>query len=353
MKIVLPGLLKERMASGHYRYRVRVDGKKWLRIPLSVGPDDPQFIEHYRAARAGIRLEATTSPQDAAVPQSVEWLTYEYEAHMRALVKASLMDAKTQKQRAAFYARLRAEYGPKDMAMPQSAIYALRDKMVATPGAADNMVKAVRALYAWAIKVGHVKANPATGIEKINRGTGATPWTVDDMRKFRERHPSGTTAHLALTLFMFTSCRIEDVVKLGRGNETTRDCITVLSWQPSKKGSAPVSVPILPPLAKAIAAQKVVGPAYLLTEYGKPFAIGAAFGNKFRKWCAEAKLTDRSPHGIRKAAGELMALEGASQYHIMAVQSHTQAKTSEVYTKGVDRARLAAEAMQLLAGMDW
>lgn len=353
MKIVLPGLLKERMASGHYRYRVRVDGKKWLRIALSVGPDDPQFLEHYRAARAGIRLEGTTSPLEAATPQTVEWLTRAFEAAMQARVDAGLLHPATLKQRAAFYARLRAEYGQKHMEMPASAVVQLRDKMTATPGAADNMVKAIRALYEWARSVGHVSTNPATGIGQINRGTGATPWTVDDMRKFRERHPIGTTAHLALTLFMFTACRIEDITRLGRGNEATRDGVTSLAWQPSKRGSAPVAVPILPPLAKAIAAQKVIGPTYLLTEYGKPFASGAAFGNKFRKWCAEAGLTDRTPHGIRKAAGELMAMEGASQYHIMAVHGHTQAKTSEIYTKGVDRARLAAEAMQMLAGMDW
>lgn len=353
MKIVLPGLLKEKLPSGAIRYRVRAEGKKWLRIPLAIGPDDPLFLEHYRAARAGIRLAPTASPEEAAIPQTVEWLTYAFEKVMRDRVKAGLMDTKTLKQRAAFYARLRKEYGQKHMDMPASAVVKIRDDMTATPGAADNMVKAIRALYEWAIAHGHVTTNPAKGIGKINRGTGATPWSVDDMRKFRERHPLGTAAHLALTIFVFTSCRIQDVTKLGRGNEVVRDGVTSLSWQPSKRGSAAVVVPILPPLAKAIAAQKVIGPTYLLTEYGKPFASGAAFGNKFRKWCAEAGLTDRSPHGVRKAAAELMALEGASQYHIMAVQSHTQAKTSEVYTKGVDRARLAAEAMQMLAGMEW
>lgn len=353
MKIVLPGLLQERLPSGSTRYRVRPEGKKWQRVPLSVGPDDPAFLDHYRAARAGVRLTAATTPLEASIPQTVEWLTYSFEKVMRDRVKAGLMDERTVKQRAAFYARLRKEYGQKHMDMPASAVVKLRDDMTATPGAADNMVKAVRALYEWARSVGHVSTNPAKGIGKINRGTGATPWTVDDMRKFRERHPIGTTAHLALTLFMFTACRIDDVVKLGRGNEVTRDGVTSLSWQPSKRGSEAVTVPILPPLAKAIAAQKVVGPTYLLNGYGKPFASGAAFGNKFRAWCAEAKLEDRTPHGIRKAAGELMALEGASQYHIMAVHGHTQAKTSEIYTKGVDRARLAAEAMQMLAGMDW
>ncbi|MDP1669812.1 hypothetical protein [Phaeovulum sp.] len=60
-----------------------------------------------------------------------------------------------------------------------------------------------------------------------------------------------------------------------------------------------------------------------------------------------------SSHGIRKAAGELLALQGASQYHIMAVHGHSSAKTSEVYTKGVERDRLAEQAMRMLEGMEW
>lgn len=352
-RVDLPGLLKESMPSGHFRYRVRVEGKKWLRIALTVGPDHREFLDHYRAARAGVQLGKDATPATAAVPKTVDWLSHAFEAAMSARVAAGLMHKGTLHQRAQFYVRLRAEYGAKDMNMPRHIVMRIRDSMTATPGAADNMIKAIRALYAWGIDQGHVSDNPASGISKINRGTGAAPWSVSDMKKFREKHPLGTVAHLALTLFMFTACRIDDVVKLGRDNEVHRDGIISLCWTPGKLGSAPVTVPIMPPLARALAAQKIVGSTYLLSQLGQPFASGSAFGNKFRKWVAEAGLKDRSPHGIRKAAGELMALEGASQYHIMAVHGHTQAKTSEIYTKGVNRTRLAAEAMQMMKGMDW
>lgn len=351
MRVDLPGLLREKLPSGQVRYRVRVEGKKWLRVPLSITPEHPDFFDHYRAARAGVRLDRP--PEETVIPKTVAWLSLQFEAAMRERVKAGLLDPGTLHQRAAFYARLREEYGAKDMAMPRAALIQFRDKLVKTPGAADNMVKAVRALYRWAIDLGHVSVNPATGVEAINRSKGATAWTTDDMQRFRDRHPLGTVPHLALTLFMFTACRIDDVVTLGRGNEVVRDGVPSLHWTPGKRGSEPVTVPIMPPLARAIAAQKVVGPTYLLSQHGRPFASGAAFGNKFRTWVEQAGLTGRSPHGIRKAAGELMALEGASQYHIMAVLGHTQAKTSEIYTKGVCRTKLAAEAMQMMKGMDW
>lgn len=354
MRINLPGLWVEKMASGATRCRVRVEGKKYQKITLAVGPDHRDFMEHYRAARAGVKLEASASPKDAAIPRSLAWLTLAFEEAMQARVDADLMHGGTLQQRAAFYARLRKTRGHKAMLMPRSEVIKIRDEMVATPGAADNMVKAIRALYAWAIDQGYVTDNPASGIGKINRGTGATAWSIDDLKKFRDRHPAGTTAHLALSLFMFTACRVGDVIQLGPRSEKQIDGVAHLDWQPAKRGSARVTVPILPPLARAIAAQKVAhADAYLLTQHGRPFASSAAFGNKFRQWCGEAGLVDRSPHGIRKAAGELMAQEGATQYHIMAVHGHTQAKTSEVYTKGANRQRLAAEAMRTMVGMDW
>lgn len=349
MRVNLPGLMKERLPSGAFRYRVRPAGDKTRKITLTVTPDDPAFAAQYNAARNGQKPEAPQS----AIPQSLAWLIGKYQDAMDAKVSAGLMDAGTAKQRRAFYARLVAEHGDKDMLIPRHKIIEIRDGMAATPGAADNMVKALRAMFTWAEEDRLIRENPATGIGKINRGTGAVPWSVDDLQAFRTRHPKGTMPHLALTLFMFTACRIGDVVTLGRGNEVKRGGMTYLAWQPGKRGSSPVTVPIMPPLSDAIAAQKVIGPTYLLNAHGKPFASGAAFGNWFRDRVSEAGLTDRSPHGVRKAAGELMALAGATQYHIMSVLGHTNAKTSEVYTQGVNRQKLAEEAMQKMGSMSW
>lgn len=353
LKIDLPGLLIERTRAGAVFYRVRTERDKTKRIALCVTPDHPAFMEHYRAARAGVRME---KPQDApqrAIAQSLGWLTYQFEGHMQDRVKAGLMHPGTAHQRTQFYARLRAEYGDKEIAMPRHKLIEFRDGMTATPGAADNMVKSVRALYAWAIDRGLASENPASNIPKINRGTGAIPWTVADLKQFRDRHPFGSTAHMALTLFMFTACRLEDVVSMGRGNEVRHGGVAFLEWQPSKAGSSFVSVPIMPPLAKAIAAQKVIGATYLLTDHGRKFSTGASFGNKFRDWVAQAGLTDRSPHGIRKAAGRLLAQAGASQYQIMAIHGHSDAKTSETYTRSVDRSVAAQDGFGRLANMDW
>lgn len=246
-------------------------------------------------------------------------------------------------------------YGDFDMDAPTAAFVTIRDAWAGTPGAADNLIKSVRAVYKWAMERGEVAHNPAAGIGVINTNPkgGATPWTPADLRAFKNAHPAGTTAHLWLTLQAFTACRIGDAIWLGREQEVMRDGQLWLDWQPRKRGSAPVSIPMLPPLYAATRSATVVGPAYLLSEKGTPFGSVEALRVRVQRWCAAAGLKGKSSHGIRKAVAEMMAEAGASQHQIMAVMAHTQAKTSEIYTKGVQRRVLAMSGINALAGLEW
>lgn len=110
---------------------------------------------------------------------------------------------------------------------------------------------------------------------------------------------------------------------------------------------------MLPQLTQATRAPNVVGSTYLLTAYGHPFASSGSLSARFKNWCQQAGLLDRSAHGVRKAGGHLMAQYGCTQYQIMAVHGHTHAQTSEIYTKGVERQKLAQDAMSALAHLDW
>lgn len=99
-------------------------------------------------------------------------------------------------------------------------------------------------------------------------------------------------------------------------------------------------------------------PAYLSTEYGKPFASLGSLDNKIRKWVIQAglfftetaaegkeiKRARRSQHGIREVRAEDVAEQGGSVCEVMAYLSHSDAKTSAIYTKRVERALLPEQA---------
>jgi len=354
LKIDYPGLIEEKLPSGSIRYRVRIEGNPKRRIRLHVDPEHKDFREHYLAARAGIQMKPDVAPIDRAIKGSFGWLIHRHLNKLEKQVEAGRASPLTLKKRKGLFARLLPRYGEYTLHIPTHQIVKIRDELQDKPSIADAMVKAIRVMYREAIADGILTTNPATGIGNIDLGRGgAKPWTVDDLRTFRERHPPGTNAHLCLTLFMFTACRISDAVLLGRHNEFERAGVRAIGWQPTKKGSKYVEIPMLPSLYKATRRSNVVGATYLLTDYGKPYKTADALGQRFRKWCDQAGLTDLSSHGIRKAAGHLLALEGCSQYQIMAIHGHAQAKTSEIYTKGVERWQLAREAMETLQGLEW
>lgn len=359
MRVNFPGLLVERHRNGTQRVRVRVEGDPKQRIHIPVTPDHPDFAHHYHAARAGEIWTPATAP---SVANSLDWLTGRYLDFLAKMVEAGQMSAATLKQRRSILTRLcdyvgqdGDRYGDCHMDAPAAAFVEIRDAWAAHPGAADNLIKTIRAQYRWAIERGMIGHNPAAGISTINRNPkgGATAWTAEDLATFKRTHPAGTMAHLWLTLQAFTACRIGDAIWLGRGQEITNGGQTYLAWQPRKKGSAPVTIPMLPPLYNATRAMQLIGPTYLLSEKGQPFSSVEALRVRVQRWCAAAGLTERSSHGIRKAMAVWMANAGCTQHQIMAVMAHTQAKTSEIYTREANRQILAADGIKALSGLAW
>ncbi|MDO5622429.1 MAG: hypothetical protein Q4G24_13270 [Paracoccus sp. (in: a-proteobacteria)] len=75
-----------------------------------------------------------------------------------------------------------------------------------------------------------------------------------------------------------------------------------------------------------------------------------------QKWIIEAGLVDsegkanRSQHGIRKRRAEEIVEAGGTVYEVMAHLSHSDPKTSAIYTQRVERARLAERAVRRMEG---
>ncbi len=346
MKVNYPGLLRERMTSGNYRYRVRVRGDKTQRIALSCNPDHEKFYEQYLAARSGIVPNPIQPEAEPGLKGSIGWLLDQYMQHFGGEVRSGLKSAKTLKKKRNLLSRLHP-HSDKPMLIPSHHLERMRDELMDTPAQADAYIEAIRVMYAWAKKRKLVNENPAVGIDRIYvKGDGAEPWSARDIRRYLNHHKLGTKAHAAIHILLWTNCRIEDLTVLGRKHECVVEGVDAIRFQPSKKGASEVTVPLMPQLVKATRAQKVQGATYILGRGGRPYASGDSMSATFIKWCNDAGLIGKSAHGIRKGLGEFLAELGVSQYGIMAVHGHSEARTSEVYTRRVERWRLAKDAME-------
>jgi integrase len=348
MKVDYPGLLVERLPSGNRRYRVRMEGDPSRRIRIHCGPDHEDFQRQYLAARRGETPEPLKTAIDYAKPRSIAWLVHSYLAHLDARVQAGMASAKTVKKKRNLLGRL-LKSPDKVMVIPRDKILAMQDAMIATPAQADAFVEALGVMYDWAIERGHLSSNPARGIPRIYvKGSGAQPWKAADVRAYLAHHPLGSKAHVAMSVLLWTGCRVEDLTHLGRRHECVLDGIEALRWTPLKKGSSEVTIPLLAPLRDATRAPKVQGETYVLGRGGQPFASGDSMSAMVKRWCRAAGLPHLSAHGVRKGLAEILAEAGCSQYEIMAILGHSEAKTSEVYTRRVERWKLANSALNRL-----
>lgn len=346
MKVNYPGLIKEPLPSGAFRYRVRERGNPKNRIRIYCAPSDADFTRQYTLARLGEQPKPLVKAVAIAKPKSVGWLVNAYLDHLEKLVANGTSSPKTLKKKRNLLNRLLA-FQQKEMLIPTERLQEMHDEMLETPSQADAFIEATGVMFQWAKKRGFVKSNPALGVERSYiKGEGAIPWKLEDVRKFLSCHLPGSKAHLSLTILLCTLCRIEDLTILGRKHETVIDGVQMLRWTPTKKGSSEVIIPFLAPMRAAVKAQKVIGETYVLGRGGKPFASGDSMSAMFKRWCVDAGLPKLSAHGIRKSGAEFLAEQGCSQYEIMAIMGHSEAKTSEIYTKKVARGKLAAKAME-------
>lgn len=348
MEVDYPGLLIEPLPSGKLRYRVRVEGEPKRRIRIHCGPKHQDFMRQYLAARRGEQPEPLKSASEYAKPKSIGWLVNSYFENLEARVKAGSASPKTLKKKRNLLKRLIVR-PDKEMLIPQEKLIEMHDGMASTPAQASAFIEAVAVLYDWAIKRKHASTNPARGIaSEYVKGDGATPWKAADVRAFFTKHKLGTKAHVAMSVLLWTGCRIEDLTILGRGHECVLDGLEAIRWNPMKKGSSEVTIPILPPLKAATRAPVVQGATYVLGRGGKPFASGDSMSAMFKRWCKDAGIGLLSAHGVRKGLAELLAELGCTQYEIMAILGHSEARTSEVYTRRVERWKLAQAAIERL-----
>lgn len=367
VKFHFPGLCKELTAAGNVRWRVRVNGDKRRKLTIPVGPDHPDFNEHYEAARIGQQLKHKKVRKSAK--GTLDELRERYVEWMEIQVRAENLKGQTFKGRQRGLQQAcdcvtpngKSRMGALNAALPMDAFSHIRDEFGEKTAAAEACIKALRAAYQWGAQRGFPSDSPVFRIKSthVQKG-GAVAWSQKDKKKFLDTHGPGTMARRWFHLADDTAGRIGDMHLLGPRHTLFRDDQQVISWQPGKRGSRPVEVPMSAELMVELAKLPDDAESYLLNEWGKPFASSGALGNRVRSWIIDAglfrleknkdgvnvKKASRSQHGIRKARAEEIAEQGGSVYEVMSVLSHSDEKTAAIYTKKFERWQLAKQASE-------
>lgn len=324
----LPYLVEDQDRHGNVRIYFKMRGRSKIRIREALGSD--AFMRAYDAARDGIQAPP-------AGTGTLRWLAALY---YRSGDFSRLSEAtRTNRRRVMEPVLVKHGHRLAGQMEPKHVLVIMDEKP--GPEAANQRLKALRALYAWGVKTGHLDRNPTRDVTPIRTGsTGWHPMTFEEMALYVERHPLGTKAYLALALLVFTGVRRSDLVRLGRQME--RD--GTLYVREAKGGGRKVTpIPMHPGLRLALDAGPAGDMTYLVTEYGKPYTV-AGFGNWFRDRCNEAGLPHCSAHSVRKGVATLLAEGEATEHQLMAAFGWTTPQQAAGYTRTANRERLAKAA---------
>ncbi|MEZ5822302.1 MAG: tyrosine-type recombinase/integrase [Xanthobacteraceae bacterium] len=342
MRVRLKYLSEDVDRHGNVRCYVRAPGKRKVRIRSLPGTSE--FMEEYRAA---IATATEAPPRQAAEAKrgSFRFLCIRYYAS--AVYKALDLSTRNWQRRA--LDEIAQEHGAKPVAMMQPRhVRRIRDAKAQTPAAANQRVKALRALFSWANEAEETTVNPTLGVKKLKyRSEGHHTWTEGEIEQYYNRHPLGSKARLALDLLRYTTGRREDAPRLGR-QHARGGRIRFRQAKNEHRNPIDIDIPLHPALAASISAANVgTNMTFLLTEFGKPFTANG-FGNKFKDWCRQADLPHCTAHGIRKATSTALAESGATPHEIMAITGHQTLEEVERYTKAASRKKTADAAMAKL-----
>jgi integrase len=336
------------------RYFWRRPGRK---VRMHDDPGTEAFARRYRELLDGPATATApgADPLGRAEPDTLRWLVERYVASPA----FRRLDPESQRPR-----RLILEHCCREPIAPNRperfgqfplaridtrALTVLRDRKSDLPGAANMRVKSLRALFRWAASDAAriMRHDPAKALGRLGAAGKATvAWSDADIAQFEARHPLGSRARLALAILIYTGMRRSDVVQFGR-QHVRAGWISKPQYKGRNRHAQRIEIPMLAPLAEIIAASPTGDLAYLVTEYGQPFAI-AGFGNWFRARCDEAGLAGRSAHGLRKAGATRAAEAGATAHQLMAMFGWRSLSEAELYTRAAERRRLAASGMALL-----
>lgn len=309
---------------------------KQPRVRMHEAYGSPEFTAEYEAAIEG---KKTASKPRKPAATTLGWLVDRYK-DSSAWAGLSLA---TQRQRTNIFKHVVSRDGDKPFAaVEKKHITAGRERRMATPAQANNFLKAMRGLFGWALEADIAKTDPTKDVKMLNVKTdGFHVWTDEEVARFEKHWQIGTRERLALDLLLYTGLRRGDAVLLGR--QHVRNGVFRIK---TEKNDVWVEAPILPPLARSIAAAPKGDLSFIAGERSAPLTK-ESFGNWFREACRLADVPG-SAHGLRKAGATRAAVNGATTSQLKAMFGWTDDKMPSLYTETADRARMAKGAMKML-----
>lgn len=326
----LPFLRKKSAKGKTYYYFDAGKGDAGERI-LTKLPDikDPRFGDCYARAKA-----ARTNRSNKRGILTLDGLIRQYQRspEFRSLSASSQKSYTLYLERANRLLRSKKGDSPPAKLIERKDVLAVRDALADTPGAANQVVRAMGALFAWAIDNEKAKVNPAEKVKKF-AAVPHEPWPTELL----EEAISDPQVGMPVALLYFTGQRINEVVKMSWcdiGDGFMRVHV--------QKTQRHLEVAILPELGGMLSSQPKESVAILTNANGRPWT-SSGLRYKLQTWAKERghKVV---PHGLRKNAVISLLEAGCTVAEVSGITDQS-IQMIEHYAKRVNKLGLGRAAV--------
>ena len=216
-------------------------------------------------------------------------------------------------------------------------ILAWRDKLADKPGAANKMLRVVKALLSFSIPRKFRKNNPAFGIKPLKIGR-IRAWTDAELEAFEKRWPLGDIQRTGFALALYTAQRRADLASL----EWAKIAGNAIVVRQQKTGTD-LEIPIHRELRKALMAVRPRRGKTILAGVGGQPLHPVYFGHIMAAAIEAAGLpNDCVLHGLRKTAARIIAETGG---RVRSMTGHLSAQMEREYERDAEQKRMARGAV--------
>jgi integrase len=328
----------ERFRDRHGKPRIYFRRGKGKRVPLPGNLGSDEFLGAYQAALSS-QIEPGRRPESDK-PGSLSALVASY---MRNSAYLELRST-TKRGYSSRIKALRMAHGHRLVSglTRERILTFILEPYANKPGARLAMLKLLRVLIRHAMDIGWLNHDPSVHIRRP-KTQEIRSWTDAEIATFEARWPIGTKQRLAFALMLYTGQRRSDVHRMTWA-DVNGSTINVVQQKTGEK----LSIRLHQKLREILATTERQHVTILNTAFGQPFTV-----NGFSQWLRAAITAadlplDCQPHGLRKAAGRLLAEAGCSANEIMSVLGHRTLSEATRYTREADQPLLSAAAITRL-----
>ncbi len=352
--IELPYVEKNKSRHGTMRYYLRIDGKRVCRLPDDINSEafhEAYWKERKEAEPLIARSEPAKPISHIVKPNTFRWHCMEY---MRSHSFERLDTTTRERRRNIMEGMWEETLSDKDdrrfADMPLNRLdvanlEVLRDRKKDVPFAADERLKVLRQVFDTKKDGKAIVPNIARLVQPFNaHSDGHATATPEDIEKFIAHHGTTSKAVLYVAIQMYTGLRVSDLAVLGPQHRR-KDAFKLRLFKNRNRTPVDIDIAIHPILEAVLASHKVENLTYLVTEFGKPFSV-KGLGNRISDWWRQAGMGHLTSHSVRKGLATDVAHNEATDSMLEAMFGWKDGKTSKIYTRNAERARLARQTVE-------